>query len=86
MNLAICALGRIQGSFLISIYMNCFPSWFFGLVAKMLDGLLTVWYFYDLGRQTFINTSKWIEEVRTERGSDVIIVLVGNKTDLVEKR
>ncbi|KAF3951525.1 hypothetical protein CMV_022836 [Castanea mollissima] len=37
------------------------------------------------GRQTFLNTSKWIEEVRTERGSDVIIVRVGNKTDLVEK-
>lgn len=39
-----------------------------------------------LGRQTFLNTSKWIDEVRTERGGDVIIVLVGNKTDLVEKR
>ncbi|KAB5519838.1 hypothetical protein DKX38_024157 [Salix brachista] len=38
------------------------------------------------GRQSFLNTSKWIEEVCTERGSDVIIVLVGNKTDLVEKR
>ncbi|MQM05684.1 hypothetical protein Taro_038501 [Colocasia esculenta] len=42
---------------------------------------------YDVAsRQTFLNTSKWIEEVRTERGSDVIIVLVGNKTDLVDKR
>nr|KJB22827.1 hypothetical protein B456_004G067600 [Gossypium raimondii] len=39
-----------------------------------------------VGRQSFQNTSKWIEEVRTERGSDVIIVLVGNKTDLVDKR
>ncbi|KAG7550169.1 P-loop containing nucleoside triphosphate hydrolase [Arabidopsis thaliana x Arabidopsis arenosa] len=37
-------------------------------------------------RQSFLNTSKWIEDVRTERGSDVIIVLVGNKTDLVDKR
>ena len=37
-------------------------------------------------RQSFLNTSKWIEEVRTERGSDVIIVLVGNKTDMVDKR
>ena len=27
-----------------------------------------------------------IEEVRSERGADVIIVLVGNKTDLVDKR
>ncbi|XP_065009247.1 ras-related protein RABH1e isoform X2 [Musa acuminata AAA Group] len=42
---------------------------------------------YDVSnRQSFLNTSKWIEEVRTERGGDVIIVLVGNKTDLVEKR
>ncbi|OIT30638.1 ras-related protein rabh1e [Nicotiana attenuata] len=42
---------------------------------------------YDVAnRQSFLNTSKWIEDVRTERGSDVIIVLVGNKTDLVDKR
>lgn len=42
---------------------------------------------YDVSnRQSFLNTARWIEEVRTERGSDVIIVLVGNKTDLVDKR
>ncbi|KAG6521551.1 hypothetical protein ZIOFF_018674 [Zingiber officinale] len=42
---------------------------------------------YDVAnRQSFLNTLKWIEEVRTKRGSDVIIVLVGNKTDLVDKR
>ncbi|KMZ58479.1 Ras-related protein RABH1b [Zostera marina] len=42
---------------------------------------------YDVAsRQAFLNTLKWIEEVRTERGSDVIIMLVGNKTDLVDKR
>ena len=37
-------------------------------------------------RQSFMNTTRWIQEVRTERGNDVIIFLVGNKTDLVEKR
>ncbi|KAK8533767.1 hypothetical protein V6N13_028552 [Hibiscus sabdariffa] len=42
---------------------------------------------YDVANmQSFLNTSKWVEEVRSERGSDVIIVLVGNKTDLVDKR
>ncbi|KAI8904429.1 ras family-domain-containing protein [Gorgonomyces haynaldii] len=42
---------------------------------------------YDITNQnSFINTSKWIEDVRAERGDDVIIVLVGNKTDLTEKR
>ncbi|KAI9022599.1 P-loop containing nucleoside triphosphate hydrolase protein [Hyaloraphidium curvatum] len=28
----------------------------------------------------------WIDDVRAERGNDVIIVLVGNKTDLADKR
>ncbi|KAI9124383.1 hypothetical protein K1719_004305 [Acacia pycnantha] len=42
---------------------------------------------YDVAsRQTFLNAVNWIEEVRSERGSDVIIFLVGNKTDLVDKR
>jgi Ras-related protein Rab-6A len=29
-----------------------------------------------------MNTSKWVEDVRAERGNDVVICLVGNKTDL----
>ena len=42
---------------------------------------------YDVSsRSSFLNTARWIDEVRTERGSDVIIMLVGNKTDLVERR
>lgn len=35
---------------------------------------------------SFLNTSKWIEDVRNERGDDVIMMLVGNKTDLKERR
>mmetsp|Transcript_8235 Transcript_8235/g.13965 ORF Transcript_8235/g.13965 Transcript_8235/m.13965 type:complete len:220 (-) Transcript_8235:56-715(-) len=42
---------------------------------------------YDItNRASFLNTSKWIEDVRNERGNDVIMVLVGNKTDASEKR
>ncbi len=42
---------------------------------------------YDItNRASFQNTSKWIDDVRAERGNDVIIVLVGNKTDLNDKR
>jgi Ras-related protein Rab-6A len=37
-------------------------------------------------RVSFQNTSKWVDDVRAERGNDVIIVLVGNKTDLNDKR
>lgn len=35
---------------------------------------------------SFQQTNKWIEDVRAERGNDVIIMLVGNKTDLADKR
>ncbi|KXS20819.1 ras-domain-containing protein [Gonapodya prolifera JEL478] len=42
---------------------------------------------YDItNRASFQSTTKWIDDVRAERGNDVIIVLVGNKTDLSEKR
>lgn len=42
---------------------------------------------YDItNSNSFQQTSKWIDDVRTERGSDVIIMLVGNKTDLADKR
>lgn len=37
-------------------------------------------------RNSFLSTVKWIDDVRAERGNDVIIVLVGNKTDLADKR
>ena len=39
-----------------------------------------------LDYNSFQQTAKWIDDVRTERGSDVIIMLVGNKTDLSDKR
>lgn len=38
---------------------------------------------YDVAnRASFLNTTKWVEDVRVERGTDVVICLVGNKTDL----
>ncbi|XP_061559453.1 ras-related protein Rab-6A isoform X4 [Phycodurus eques] len=41
---------------------------------------------YDITNvNSFQQTTKWIDDVRTERGSDVIIMLVGNKTDLADK-
>src|SRR3954453_18751809 len=42
---------------------------------------------YDISNaKSFQNTRKWIDDVRGERGNDVIILLVGNKTDLNDKR
>ncbi|CAH8435026.1 unnamed protein product [Schistosoma turkestanicum] len=42
---------------------------------------------YDICNiDSFNAIHKWIDDVRNERGSDVIIMLVGNKTDLSDKR
>ncbi|XP_063682721.1 ras-related protein Rab-6A-like [Bolinopsis microptera] len=42
---------------------------------------------YDItNASSFQQVNKWIDDVRTERGHDVIIMLVGNKTDLADKR
>ncbi|KAG0165646.1 Ras- protein Rab-6B [Apophysomyces sp. BC1034] len=50
------------------------------------DSSVTVVVYDITNRNSFLNTSKWIDDVRAERGTDVIIVLVGNKTDLNDKR
>ncbi|XP_074133633.1 ras-related protein Rab-41 [Sminthopsis crassicaudata] len=42
---------------------------------------------YDITNiNTFYQTTRWIRDVRTERGGDIIIMLVGNKNDLGHKR
>lgn len=42
---------------------------------------------YDVtSMKTFQQTKKWIDDVRGERGNDVIVVLVGNKTDLGDSK
>ena len=42
---------------------------------------------YDVSsRASFNNTARWIESARVERGDDVVIALVANKSDLSEKR
>ncbi|KAI3618532.1 hypothetical protein CBS9595_002895 [Malassezia furfur] len=37
-------------------------------------------------RDSFKATAKWVEDVRAERGNEVIVALVGNKDDLGDKR
>ena len=42
---------------------------------------------YDVTNiNSFQQTNKWIDDVRTERGTDVIIVLVGNKVSSTRYR
>jgi len=42
--------------------------------------------FLITAKTSFASVNKWIEDVRSERGTDVIIFIVANKVDLVETR
>eukprot|EP00744_Colponema_vietnamica_P026840 GILI01039948.1.p1 GENE.GILI01039948.1~~GILI01039948.1.p1 ORF type:complete len:268 (-),score=39.78 GILI01039948.1:32-781(-) len=50
------------------------------------DSAAAVVVFDVTSRASFTSTFHWIDEIRLERGNDALIVLVGNKTDLQEKR
>ena len=50
------------------------------------DSHVAVVVFDITNRESFEATSKWIADVRAQRGNDVVIVLVGNKTDLAAQR
>src|ERR1700738_4727654 len=42
---------------------------------------------YDISsKASFEACDRWIEDVRTERGEEVVIFLVGNKCDLTDRR
>jgi len=42
---------------------------------------------YDVtSRASFDSVPRWVQEVRAERGGDVVVFCVGNKTDQVERR
>jgi len=50
------------------------------------DSQVAIIVFDITNRQSFLEIGKWIDDVRSERGGDMIIALVGNKTDLSDKR
>lgn len=42
---------------------------------------------YDItNKRSFVNLDKWINDVRLERGEEVMVVVVGTKSDLSNKR
>ena len=42
--------------------------------------------FFYLDRESFEHIEGWVNDVRAERGDDVVIMIVGNKADAAERR
>ncbi|KAA6400207.1 MAG: putative GTP-binding protein ryh1 [Streblomastix strix] len=54
--------------------------------SYLRDSSAAVVLFDVTNRQSFDNLSRWIDEVRDVRGDEVLITIVGSKSDLVEYR
>ena len=60
---------------------------FHSLISSYIRDSAAAVVVYDItNANSFLQVNKFIEDMRAERGSDVIIMLVGNKTDLQDKR
>ena len=40
----------------------------------------------EIDKDSFKNVTKWIDDAKAIRGNDLMIILVGNKIDLAERR
>ena len=49
--------------------------------------IFAIWSnFFWLDKFSFTNVQKWIDDAKAIRGNDLLIILVGNKIDMAEKR
>lgn len=60
---------------------------FRSLIPSYIRDLHVAVVCYDItNKKSFVSLEKWINDVRMERGDDVMMVIVGNKSDLGSKR
>ncbi|KAG5508412.1 hypothetical protein JIQ42_08153 [Leishmania sp. Namibia] len=60
---------------------------FHSLIPSYIRNSAATVVVYDItARPTFFSAFKWIDEVRSESGDDVVIMLVGNKIDQASER
>jgi len=71
----------------LQIWDTCGHERFRSLMPSYIRNSSGVIVMYDITRrESFLNTAKWIEDVRNARGSDAVIFLVGNKKDIGDRR
>lgn len=69
------------------VLLNCINCRFRAIVSSYYRGAVGAMLVYDITRrETFDNLKKWLHELREFGNCDMVIILVGNKSDLVESR
>jgi GTPase SAR1 family protein len=56
------------------------------LIGRHFQGAGGALLVYDITKdKTFENLAKWIEDLKDEADKDIVIYIIGNKLDLIEK-
>ncbi|KDP41145.1 hypothetical protein JCGZ_03636 [Jatropha curcas] len=70
-----------------NIWSGISINWFRAITSSYYRGALGALLVYDITRRaTFDNVKKWLKELREFSKSDMVVVLVGNKSDLDNSR
>ena len=67
-------------------FRSLIPSYIKDSCAAVVVYDITSEFRNNLDKATFNNVENWISDARAVRGNDVVILLVGNKVDIAEKR
>ena len=79
---------QIDGKLIkIQIWDTAGQEAFQAITRTYYKGAMGALLVYDITRRdSFIHVTKWLEEVRNNSSKNIIIILIGNKKDLEDKR
>lgn len=62
---------------------KCFSHWFHGNLLRYYRGAVGALLVYDIAKHlTYENAERWLKELQDHADSNIVIMLVGNKSDL----
>jgi len=89
MTLAFCSWTRALPSYYFCVSSEVIPHALYlkGGVARYYRGAVGALLVYDIAKQaTYVNVTRWLKELRDHADSNIVIMLVGNKSDLKHLR
>ena len=71
----------------IQIFDTAGQEAFQAITRTYYKGAMGALLVYDITRkETFTHAKKWLEEIRNNSSKNIVIILIGNKSDLEDKR
>ncbi|KAJ6996520.1 hypothetical protein NC653_013196 [Populus alba x Populus x berolinensis] len=87
-------MGDVSSAFLYLLWPPLLPflvvllgDWYRAVTSAYYRGAVGAMLVYDITkRQTFDHIPRWLEELRSHADKNIVIILIGNKSDLEDQR